>query len=185
MKKIILYIATTADGFIADKNGNLDWLPQTTDETDGEDFGYQEFLNSIDTIVLGKKTYEQIMTFVDQGHVPDWPYIGKTTYVFTQQSLHSNNPEIVFIQSIKDFLEIIKLQPEIQNIWLCGGAKLIDAFAQKNLIDTAIITFFPKNLHDGIALPNSVYDKLNEVDSKIYKNNVIQKTYTKKLCKNK
>lgn len=83
MNKVILYIATSQDGFIADKNGGVDWLPgPTEDPTDM--FGYKKLMDSIDTIVMGSKSYTQILTF------GDWAWQNKRTYIFSKQSLQSD-----------------------------------------------------------------------------------------------
>lgn len=58
MTKNVLYIAKSKDGYIADENGSVDWLPQTTEETGGQDYGYHEFYDSVDALAIGKKTYE-------------------------------------------------------------------------------------------------------------------------------
>ncbi|MBA3957127.1 MAG: hypothetical protein H0X51_01855 [Parachlamydiaceae bacterium] len=68
MTRIVLYIATSKDGYIADEKGSVDWLPQSLSETGGQDYGYHEFYNSVDVIAIGRKTYEQILGF------GDWPY---------------------------------------------------------------------------------------------------------------
>ena len=74
--KIVLYIATSQDGYIADENGSVDWLPQTLSETAGQDYGYQEFYDSVDAITIGRKTYEYILGF------GDWPYPGKLSVFY-------------------------------------------------------------------------------------------------------
>lgn len=76
MTKIVLYIATSKDGYIADEKGSVDWLPQTAEETGGEDYGYHEFYDSVDRLAIGRKTYEQILGF------GNWPYPGKLSYIF-------------------------------------------------------------------------------------------------------
>ena len=73
MRKIVLFIATSIDGFIAGKNGNTDWL-----YTDG-DFGYKEFYSSVDTVLMGYNTYYYIK------HFPKYPYPDKKNYVFSRQ----------------------------------------------------------------------------------------------------
>lgn len=57
MTKVIVYIATSQDGYIADEKGSVDWLPQTEEQTGGEDYGYHAFYDSIDAIAIGRKTY--------------------------------------------------------------------------------------------------------------------------------
>src|SRR5947207_1904343 len=79
---VILYIAVSRDGFIADKNGGVDWLNPFLDNipADADSYGYPIFFESIDTIVMGRKTYEQMLTF------GEWPNAGKHTYVFTESN---------------------------------------------------------------------------------------------------
>ena len=81
MAYTILYIATSADGFIADKNGNLDWLPQEAPE--GQDFRFDDFVQSVDVIAQGSRTFLQCLSFISSGILPDLPYQGKHMYVFT------------------------------------------------------------------------------------------------------
>ena len=71
------FIATSLDGFIARKNGDLDWLPGSDGVVGDEDYGYNEFFKSIDTLVIGRKTYELAATF------KEWPYRGKKVVVLS------------------------------------------------------------------------------------------------------
>ncbi len=73
MKKIILYVATSIDGFIARKNGSVDWLTQYNNS--GEDFGYKEFLDSVESVILGNTTYREFKA----------PYENKKCYVFSRK----------------------------------------------------------------------------------------------------
>ena len=75
MAHTILYIATSKDGFIADKEGGVDWLPQEAPE--GEDLGFEKFVSSIDIIAQGSRTFLQTIGFIESGIVPDLPYGGK------------------------------------------------------------------------------------------------------------
>ncbi|MNE70175.1 hypothetical protein D3C80_1659500 [compost metagenome] len=78
---VTLYIATSQDGFIADEHGSVDWLPEpesNADSTCATDYGYAKFFESIDTVVMGSKSYEQVLTFG-----VEWPYSGKQCFVFT------------------------------------------------------------------------------------------------------
>lgn len=63
--KTTVYIATSVDGFIARPDGNLDWLPTEETEDPAEDYGYQEFINSVDALVMGRHTYEKALSFPD------------------------------------------------------------------------------------------------------------------------
>ena len=84
MNKVILYIATSLDGFIADKEGGVDWLPHETE--DPKDLvGFKALLNRISVIVMGSKSYKQILTF------GQWAWPDKQTYVFTSQNLKTRS----------------------------------------------------------------------------------------------
>ena len=146
MTKIVLYIATSKDGYIADENGSVDWLPQSLAETGGQDYGYHAFYDSIDAIAIGRKTYEQILTF------GEWPYPGKPSYIFSRQSMKSALNDVEFVSDdIQGFVQQLKIR-EIKTLWMVGGAELIEAFYQQGRIDEFIITVFPNVLENGIPL---------------------------------
>ena len=88
MNKIILYIATSLDGFIADIHGGVDWLPHPKDDVELETVGYNALMSRIDTILMGSRSYKQILSFGDWG----WP--DKKTYVFTSKQLEIDKPYI-------------------------------------------------------------------------------------------
>lgn len=146
MIEIILYIATSNDGYIADENGGVDWLPQPKTETGGQDYGYNEFYNSVDALAIGRKTYEQILGF------GDWPYHGKLSYIFSRKRMESTNKEIEFVSdNIQEFIRELERR-SIKKLWMVGGAELIEAFYREGRIDEYIITVFPNVLKKGISL---------------------------------
>ena len=142
--KVILYIAMSLDGYIAKEDGSLDWLENTGD---GAEAGYLKFYNIIDTIIMGRKTYEQILTF------GEWGYKGKNTYVLTSDiSRHADNPSIEFRNDdIGDLTTELK-QKSGSNIWLLGGAEAANAFLAQKLIDEYRIAVIPVILGSGIRL---------------------------------
>ena len=82
--KVSAYIATSLDGFIAGKGGELDWLNESNAAVPrGEDCGFKAFLDSVDAIVMGRKTYETVLSF------GEWPYEGKSIVVLSQRDLFS------------------------------------------------------------------------------------------------
>ncbi len=178
MAHIVLYIATSRDGFIADKNGSVDWLPHPAE---GEDVGFSDFLASVDVIAQGSRTYEQSISFIEKGIVPDLPYGGKQSYVFTRQPMHTDRSDVTFVSSIEEFLAILAANPHIGRVWLLGGAELIASFQEYGLIDECIITVIPKDLYEGIALPKSIYDTVYEVGSKQYTQGIVEKRYLRKV----
>ncbi len=146
MPRIKLYIATSLDGFIAREDGSIDWL--TEYENNPEiDYGYSKFYSSIGTVLMGRKTYEQVLGF------RDWPYKEKKSYVFTRQKeslRRESNVEFVS-GDIREFVHQLKGSTE-EDIWLVGGSQLIKAFLEEILIQDLIIFVVPKILGSGIPL---------------------------------
>jgi len=176
--QIILYIAISRDGFIADKDGGVGWLDPYHINVPAElEDNYPDFFKSIDCIVMGRKTYEQMLTF------GDWPNAGKHTYVFTESNEPSPRTDITFVSmNVRDFVQHIeKTHPEYRRIWLEGGAHLVQQFYDAGLIDEYIITIIPTDLHEGIALTKEIVDgdTLEEVSSKTFSNGIVQKQYVK------
>ncbi len=146
MTKVILYIATSSDGYIADKDGGVDWLPHPDTVDDSDEFGYEALMKRTSLIAMGSRSYLQILGF------GDWAWPGKTTYVFSKQSLVSERDDIKFVQKdVKSFMKSLQAHAD-QDIWLLGGAELIKSFAAEKLIDECIITVVPTALGDGIKL---------------------------------
>lgn len=155
MTKIVLYIATSNDGFIADEHGGVSWLPQTVEETGGQDYGYGEFYDSVDAIAIGRKTYEQILGF------GAWPYPGKHSYIFSRTPMESSNTEVEFVHDdIPGFIRALESR-DVKKLWIVGGSELIEAFYAQGRIDEFIVTVFPAILKNGIPL-NTVSDALNK-----------------------
>lgn len=177
MAHIVLYLATSRDGFIADVHGGVDWLPAPVE---GENFEFEEFLASIDVIAQGSRTYEQTLSFITAGIVPDLPYGGMHMYVFTRRPMQTDRSDVTFVSSIEEFLDILSTNPQIHRVWLLGGAELIASFQEHNLIDECIITIIPVDLHEGIALPKSIYDTVYEVGEKHYSQEIVEKRYLRK-----
>lgn len=149
-RKVILYIATSVDGYIADEQGRVDWLGGEDLAYEG-DCGYSEFIKRIDTVVIGKTTYKQIVTEL----APDnWPYAGLKSYVLTSKP-EADTADIIFInKDIKHFIEEEK-KKEGRDIWVCGGASIANQLMKHNLIDEYHLTIMPKLLGKGIALFNA------------------------------
>ncbi len=140
MRKIILFIASSLDGYIAKNDGNVDWLPVSGSS------GYDDFYKSIDTVIMGKTTYDQILTF------GAYPYHDKKSYVFTQNSDHKKDRDIQFVNDVEKLTKNILSNPGM-NIWLVGGSKIISNFMNLGFIDEIIITIIPPTvLGNGIPL---------------------------------
>lgn len=143
-RKIVLYIAASLDGYIAAEDENMDWLLNI--EGDGDN-GYSAFYDTIDTILMGRKTYDWIMRHEGS----KFPYKGKECYVFSK-TLQGNNDNVTFINSnTVEFAEKLKKSPG-KNIWLVGGGILTDAFLTHKAVDEIIINITPIILGNGIPL---------------------------------
>ncbi|MCL6752898.1 dihydrofolate reductase family protein [Nostoc sp. CCCryo 231-06] len=171
MTKITLYIAASLDGYIARSDGGIDWLSIL--DIEGEDYGYTDFYESIDAIMLGSKTYQVGLGF------DKWPYPDKKSFVFTHRHLQSDRQDVVFVSDpVKPALANIKAQG-YENIWLVGGGALINSFLQHSLIDEYIISTIPIILGGGIQLfpPPSPKEKLELINSKQYSSGLLQAHY--------
>jgi dihydrofolate reductase len=149
MRKIIVYIATSADGYIARLDGNVDWLDRP--RTAG-DYGMAAFYRSIDTILWGRKTYEVALAFQKQG-IKGAAFDPKVkNYVFSHQPPQSSPPAVEFVaNSIPAFAKRLRATPG-KNVWMMGGAGLIGAFLDAGEIDEFIIHVIPTFIGEGIPL---------------------------------
>ena len=148
---IQLYIATSLDGYIARKDGNLDWLNNFPNPNQ-IDYGYTEFYAGIDTVILGRKTYDEIL-----GFGVDWPYTDSTTYVLstnTDYPIQTPNTQLLSDLS-EEIIQNLRSQSQ-KNIWLVGGGNLVTQFLNLNAIDEIILTLIPVIIGEGLPLfPNS------------------------------
>ena len=177
--RIVLYIAISSDGFIADKNGGVGWLDayntqEVAGEIDAAGCGFKDFYNSIDALIMGNTTYKQVLTF------GPWSFTGKTSYVFAASDTpgcDSQDIECVYTD-IPTFMKKIALC-NYKRVWLMGGAMLAESFYNLGLIDEYIITIVPTALGDGIPLlPAIVQAKgLRLVDTKQFASGIVQKYY--------
>ncbi len=134
MRKVILYIATSLDGYIARDNDAIDFLAGHTDEV--VDYGYDQFLSTIDTIILGSKTYYELIHHIA---IDAWPYTGKAVYVFSSR-LKGSNEEVTFVEGdVVSFVENLK-QTEGKDIWIVGGRGVIDPLFKAKAIDRLVLT---------------------------------------------
>ncbi len=148
MRKIILYIATSLDNYIARENGDIDWL------FSDDDYGYSDFIENVDTVLMGRKTYQQVLSF------GAYPYEGLQGYVYTRQlPVKDDNVEYISGDAIRH-AQALKQQPG-QNIWLVGGAVLIKEFFDRNLIDEVILSVHPILLSRGIRLFHAMNKEVN------------------------
>ncbi|MGV3588389.1 MAG: dihydrofolate reductase family protein [Adhaeribacter sp.] len=166
MRKVILNLAISLDGLIEGPNGEFDWC--FTDQ----DYGMTEFLESVDTIVFGRKSYELMLRFEAD------PYPGKNKYVFSR-SLKTEAPQTNFVTGdVAEIMNQIQQQPG-KDIWLFGGADLTTAFLNANLIDELQLSIHPIVLGQGKPLFVNIAERkyFRLTNTKTYESGLLQAFY--------
>jgi dihydrofolate reductase len=170
MRPVILFIATSLDGYIARTDGGIDWL--FTDQ----DYGYREFFSCVDTVVMGRKTYDVSLSF------GEYPYAGRAGYVFSRSRSGQEDEHVRYISTDPAGLAAgLKAKPG-KNIWLVGGSELIQGFIQSDLIDEYVISIHPVILGSGIPLFRAPLPshKLILRDSTTFDTGLVQVTYSRR-----
>ncbi|MDE6185619.1 MAG: dihydrofolate reductase family protein [Lachnospiraceae bacterium] len=176
MRKISLFIAISLDGYIADSKGSVDWLKGQSNENENVD-SYSEFVKNIDTILMGWNTYHQIVTELSP---KEWIYNDFTTYVITHKE-HTSSEKILFV-NLNPVNLVKRLKEENgKDIWICGGANLVQQLVNEDLIDCYYITVVPTLLGSGIRLFGSAKHeiKLRLLNTRSY-NGMTDLIYTRR-----
>jgi dihydrofolate reductase len=144
-----VFIATSLDGYIARPNGSIDWLDQANRSVpDGEDCGYAEFISTVDALVMGRHTFELVLTF------PEWPY-GKTPVIVLSSTLAALPPCVpatVTLSSESPAALVERLSAVgLRHLYIDGGVT-IQRFLSAGLIDELILTRIPVLLGTGRPL---------------------------------
>ena len=143
-RKLVLYIASSLDGYIATEEHSLDWLFAVEGEGDN---GISKFYETVDSILMGRVTYDWIMNY-EKG---EFPYKGKECYVFSK-SRKEENEYVTFVnEDIPQFTKNLK-NKNGKTIWLVGGGNLLDTFMKEKLVDEIIVTIAPVLIGSGIPL---------------------------------
>lgn len=177
--KVSVYIATSLDGFIARKNGDLDWLDEANSNVpEGEDCGFSKFMASVDALVMGRKTYEKVLSF------GIWPY-GNTPVIVLSRN------KIEFPQDLSQHLSCSSEEPAelckrlanngAKRLYIDGG-KTIQGFLDKKLITDLTITVIPVLIGQGIPLFGNLKQDMNleHVATKAFDFGFVQSTYNVK-----
>jgi dihydrofolate reductase len=148
-RKIIVYIATSADGFIARKDGAVDWLDRP--EAAG-DYGMMKFFKSIDTILWGRKTYDTLLKFQKEGKAAPDMYGPIKSYAFSRKPPKKVIDGFEFVtEPINKFARRLRAQKG-KDIWMMGGGGIIASFLDAGAIDEFIIHVIPTFIGEGIPL---------------------------------
>lgn len=178
--KISAFVATSLDGFIAKQNDSLDWLDEANKKIPkGEDCGYNEFFNSIDTIILGRVTFQKVLSF------NKWPYGEKKTIVLSNNEIKIplELKKTVSWSAINPFDLVHKLSKEGKRSIYVDGGNTIQRFLLSDLLDEITITIIPILLGNGKRLfsENTKEIRLELTRSKAYDFGFVQNKY--KVCK--
>lgn len=146
MRKIVLYVAMSLDGYLAGENGELDWLDKYNDTLVLEEI--DKFTQRIDTVIMGRRTYKQLVEEIS----PDaWPYAGKRCLLLTRDLRFKDERVEVLHELSKAYMDALRAM-DGDDIFLVGGGETIGSFLEQDLIDEFIITVVPEILGKGIPL---------------------------------
>jgi dihydrofolate reductase len=147
MARVRFYVATSLDGFIADREGSVDWLAPY----DARLYGYDRFVGEVGALIMGRRTYELIFAIGE-----DWPYAGKPVYVLTSTSL-GDIPEGVVptTRGIRAALQLAREKTR-NDIWIVGGAVTMQSALEEGLVDVIEIFLVPVLLGSGLNLLNDL-----------------------------
>jgi dihydrofolate reductase len=143
-RKLVLYISMSLDGYIATKDNSLEFLSMV--EQEGEDYGYNDFVKSVDAVIIGRKTYEKVIAM---GY--DYPHTDKDVYIVTRTAKPSIGSFKFYTDDLSRLVNHLKSQPG-KNIYCDGGAEIANELIKNNLVDEFIISVIPILLGDGIKL---------------------------------
>lgn len=171
-RKVILYIAMSVDGYIATATGDLSFLDSVQKEN--EDYGYHRFIETIDTVILGRKTYEKVL---DMGY--DFPHADKESYIITRTPRPAIGNINFHTGDLSDLVSKLKSK-EGKNIFIDGGAEIVNILMKNDLIDEYIISVIPVFLGSGIRLFNDGRPEscLRLVSSVSFEKGLVQSHYS-------
>lgn len=145
-RKVILYIATSLDGYIAQPNDDLNFLSSV--EQEGQDYGYAEFIETVDAVIVGRKTYDKV---ISMGF--DFPHADKDTYIITRIPKPTIGSVKFYTGDLKSLIDRLKSEKG-KNIFCDGGAEIVNELLKGELIDEFIVSVIPILVGDGTKLFN-------------------------------
>jgi len=176
MRKLSLFIATSLDGYIAKPNDDLGFLKLV--EKEGEDYGYAEFTANIDTIILGRKTYDWVLREIGTSHYDNGD---RDVYVITRNERPSVGKTTFYTGNPTDLVRQLKSENG-KNIYCDGGAEIINELLKNDLIDELIISVIPILVGNGTRLfkDGRPEQELEFVNAKTFDTGLAQLHYRKK-----
>lgn len=172
MRKLFIYIACSLDGYIAKPNDDLSFLDVAAKE--GEDYGYADFISTIDTVIVGRKTYDWVMKQVGEfPHAKD-----KESYVVTRTPRESEGNLHFYTGELKELVMKLKSKPG-KGIFCDGGSEVIHTLLREGLVDEMIIFFMPIMVGSGTRLfrDEGQEQRVFLVTAKAYETGVVRVHY--------
>lgn len=176
MRQLSLFIAMSLDGYIAKPNNDLSFLKLV--EKEGEDYGYAQFTEMIDTIIIGRKTYDYVIDAIGDSHYDNGE---RDVYVITRTPRPSTGRTTFYTGSLSDLVHQLKSQNG-KNIYCDGGAEIINELLKLDLIDEFIISIIPILLGGGVRLfQDGIPEQpLTLITTKTFDTGLTQLHYSKK-----
>jgi len=177
MRKLSIYIATSLDGYIAKPNDDLSFLKLV--EKEGEDYGYMDFTSTIDTIILGRKTYDWVRKEIGSSHYDNGD---RNVYVITRTEKPCIGKTTFYTGNLTELVERLKNENG-KNIYCDGGAEIINELLKNDLIDEFIISVVPVLLGSGTRLfqDGRPEQQLELIHTKAFDTGLIQLHYKRKF----
>lgn len=171
-RKVILYIAMSVDGYIAGPGDDLSFLSVV--EKEGEDYGYGNFTAGVDTVIMGRKTYDWVMK-----QVPEFPHADKETYIITRTERPPEGKTVFYTGNLQDLIASLRKKPG-KTIFVDGGAEVVNTLLDQRLLDEMIISIIPNLVGDGIPLlkPGRNFQMLELVSCKSFEKGLVQLHYS-------
>lgn len=173
MRKVIVFICMSLDGFLATEEDGLEWLSRV--EKEGEDYGHAEFTTGVDTYIVGRRTYDIVKAI--PGYDPADKY--EQCYVITRQNLPDHKNISFYNGDTKELIARLKAEPG-KNIYCDGGGQIVQLLMQDDLIDEYIVSVIPIVLGNGkrLFLGNTPTIDLKLVDTQQYETGLVKLHYT-------
>ena len=178
--RVTIHMAASLDGFIARKDGSVDWL-ETSDNFEGGDTMapefVEEFLKTIDCYVMGSRTYETALDFEAKGL--GWAYGDKPTFVLTSRELRKTRDIVQFYSGELALLVDERLKPNFRSIWFVGGGQVSGECLRLGLADEVRYSIMPILIGDGIPFFDGLdkYVALHLVEVKTYESGMVALRY--------
>jgi dihydrofolate reductase len=178
--RVTIHMAASLDGFIARRDGRVDWLETSDKFEDGDTMSpefVEEFLKTIDCYVMGSRTYETALQFEAKGF--GWAYGNKPTFILTSRELPRIRDTVEFYSGDLARLVNERLKPSFASIWFVGGGAVSGECLRLGLADEVRYSIIPILIGDGISffegLDNDI--ALHLVEVKAYKNGMVELNY--------